>query len=98
MDVLLNGVHVLGVLLGGVGVVHAQVAQAAVLLGGAKVDGQGLAVADVEVAVGLGGKAGVDSHALILPALSDVLVDEIVDKVLAHGGIQLLRHACHSLV
>ena len=96
VDVLLDGVHILGILLGGVGVIHAQVAQAAVLLRGAEVDGQGLAVADVEVAVGLGGKAGVDSHALVLPALSDVLIDKIVDKVLAHGYVQLVCHVCHS--
>ena len=56
VDVLLDGLHVLHVLLGGVGVVHAQVAQAAVLLGGAEVDEDGLGVADVQVAVGLGGK------------------------------------------
>ena len=98
VDVLLDGLHVLHVLLGGVGVVHAEIAQSAVLLGGAEVDGQGLAVADVEIAVGLGGEPGVDSHALVLPALSDVLVDEVVDKVLAHGYVQFFCHVCHSLV
>ncbi len=98
VDVLLDGLHVLHVLLGGVGVVHAEIAQAAVFLGGAEVDGQGLAVADVEIAVGLGGEPGVDSHALVLPALSDVLVDEVVDKVLAHGYVQFFCHACHSSI
>ncbi len=60
VDILLDGVHILGVLLGGVGVVHAQVAQAAEALGGAEVDGQRLAVADVQIAVGLRRKTGVD--------------------------------------
>ena len=85
VDILLDGLHILHVLLGGVGVVHAEIAHTAVLLGGAKINGQRLAVTDVEIAVGLGREAGVDSHALILPALSDVLINKIVDKVLAHG-------------
>ena len=55
-------------------------------------------MADVEIAVGLGGEPGVDSHALVLPALSDVLVDEVVDKVLAHGYVQFFCHACHSSI
>ncbi len=98
VDVLLDGVHILLILFGGVGVVHTQVAHTAVFLGGTEVDGQRLAVADVEVAVRLRRETGVDSHALILPALSDVLVNEIVDKVLAHGNVQLFRHVCHSSV
>ena len=52
----------------------------------------------MQIAVGLGGEAGVDSHALVLPALSDVLIDKVVDKVLAHGNVQLFCHACHSSV
>ena len=68
VDVLLDGVHVLRVLLGGVGVVHAQVADAAEFLGGAEVDGQGLAVADVEIAVGLRGEPGVDRFPLAASA------------------------------
>ena len=98
VDVLLDGVHVLRVLLGGVGVVHAQVAQAAVLFCRAEVNGQGLTMTNVEVAVGFGGEAGVDSHALVLPALGDVLVDHVVDKVLAHGRVPIFRHVCHSSV
>jgi hypothetical protein len=67
VDVLLDGVHKLGVLLGGVGVVHAQVADAAELFGGAEVDAQRLAVADVQIAVRLRREAGVHLHALKLP-------------------------------
>ena len=72
MDILLDGVHILGVLLGGVGVVHAQVAQAAVTLGGAEVDAQGLAVTDVQIAVGLRRKPGVNGLSLEPATLCDV--------------------------
>ena len=86
VDVLLNGVHKLGVLLGGVGVIHPQVADAAEGLRRAEVDDQGLAVADVEVAVGLGGKTGMDLHPGKLPAGGDVLRDKVSNKILAGGG------------
>ena len=89
MDVLLDGVYVLGVLLGGVGVVHPEVAQSAEFLGGAEVDDQGLAVADVQVAVGLRGKPGVDGHALELTAGGDILFNKGVDEVPALGGFFL---------
>ena len=90
MDVLLDGVYILGVLLGGVGIVHPQVAQAAELQGGAEVDAQGLAVADVQVAVGLRWEPGVDRHALELTAGGDVLFYKAMDKI---GGFLVnLRH------
>ena len=75
MDILLDGVHVLSVLLSGVGVIHAEVAETAELLGGAEVDAQGLAVSDVQIAVGLRRKPGVDGLSLELTTLCDVLVD-----------------------
>ena len=86
MDILLDSVYELGVLLGGVGVVHAQVADAAELLSRAEVDDQRLAVADVEIAVGLGRETGVDLHPGKPSAGSDVLRDKFVNKVLAGGG------------
>ena len=101
VDVLLDGVHVLRVLLGGVGVVHPQVAQSAELLSGAEVDAQRLAVADMQIAVGLRRKTGVDGHALKLSAGGDVLLDKSVDEVpalrqlLLHGFL-LICHACQS--
>ena len=58
-DVLLDGVDVLSLLLGRVRVVEAEVAEAAKLLGDAEVQANGLGMAEVEVAVGLGGKARV---------------------------------------
>ena len=56
-DVLQDAVDELLLLLGRVGVVEAHVAAAAVLLGQPEVEAHGLGVADVEVAVGLGGEA-----------------------------------------
>ena len=52
--------------LGRVGVVEAQVALAAELVGEAEVQADGLGVADVQVAVGLGRKAGVDASPYLL--------------------------------
>ena len=83
VDVLLDGFHELHILFGGVGVVHAEVAQAIVLLGGAEVDDQRLAVADMQIAVGFRRKPGMDGLTRKLPAGGDVLVDECVDKVFA---------------
>ena len=83
VDILLDGLHKLHVLFGGVGVVHAEVAQAVVLFGGAEVDDQRLAVADMQIAVGFRRKPGVNGLPGKLPAGGDVLVDECVDKVFA---------------
>ena len=81
-DVLLDGVHVLDVLLDRVGVVEAQVAVAAVLGRHAEVEADGLGVADVQVAVGLGRKPGDDSAAV--DAGRHVGGDDLADEV--NGG------------
>ena len=83
VDIFLDGFDKLHVFLGGVGVVHTQIAQTVILLGSAKVDGQRLAVTNVQIAVGLGRKAGMHSLTCILTALSDVLIDEGVDEIFA---------------
>ena len=83
VDVLHDGFHVFGIFLGRVGIVHAQVAQAAELLRHAEIDAQGLAVADVQIAVGLRRKTGVYGHAFILAALRNVLRDERVNEIAA---------------
>ena len=82
VDILLDGLHVLNVFLRGVGVVHAEVAQAAELLRRAEVDAKSLAVADVQITVGLRREAGVDGHAGVLSALGNILLNESVDKIL----------------
>ena len=87
MNVLLDSVDVLNVLLGGVGVVHAQVADASVLFGGAEVDADSLCVTDVEIAVRLGRKTGVNLHSLASAALGKLLVYKIVNEVTGHNLI-----------
>ena len=95
VDVVLDRLDVLRVLLGRVGVIHAQIAQAVEFFRGAEVDAQGLAVADVEIAVRLRREAGMDGHALILPALSDVFFNEGLDKIIDLGSF--VFHIFHPL-
>ena len=89
MDILLDGLHELHILLGGVGVVHTQVAQTAVLFGGSEVYAQGLAVADVQIAVRFRRKPGVYRLARVLTAFRDILIDKGMDKIFA------FRHFSH---
>ena len=76
--VLLDGIDVLGVFLGRVGVVEAQVHRAAKLLADAEVQVDGLGVAKVQIAVGLGREAGADGG---VPARGQVLSDDLADEV-----------------
>ena len=103
VDVLLDGLHKLLVLFGGVGVVHPQVAQSAELFGGTEVNGQGLAVADMEIAVRLRGKTGMHRHALELSAGGNILLNKSMDEVAAFGGfrrrgLDLVSHCCQSFL
>ena len=88
LNVLFDGVYILGVLFGGVGVVQTQIAHALVLFLYPKIDANGLGVANVQVAVGLRGKAGL--YAAIYPVLQ-VFINKIVNKIrvfsdlLSHG-------------
>src|SRR5207249_11837511 len=81
-DVLLDRLDVLDVLLRRVGVVEAEVAAAAVVPGEAEVQANRLGVADVEVAVGLGGEPRDDPAAA---AGGDVLVDDLADEIAEAG-------------
>ena len=81
VDVLLDRLNVFGVLLGWVRVVKAEVAQAAEVFGGAEIDGQSLAVADMEITVRLGREAGVDLHAVAAVPLAKILLYKGLDKV-----------------
>ncbi len=96
VDVLLDRVDELGIFLGGVGVVHAEVAQAAEMLGRAEVDRQGLAVADMQIAVRLGRETGVHRHPLKLTAGGDVLLYKSVDKVSGVFFHLFLQSAAHK--
>ena len=89
-DVGLDGVDVLLLFLHGVGVVEAQVAAATELLGDTEVDVDRLHMADVEVAVRLGGEAGDDG---LVPALAKVGGDDLADEVATLGrGWRLAVH------
>ena len=96
MDVLLDGVDELDILLGGVRIVHAEIAQSAEALGSAEVNGQRLAVADVQIAVRLRRESGVDLLTLEAATLRNILFDKGVNKVLAFalgdGGLDFLSH------
>ncbi len=83
-DVFLNGIDVLLLFFFGVGVVEAEVGFAAELVGEAEVDADGLGVADVEVAIGLGGKAGLDDGVAEFFG-ADVLGDDFLEEV--GGGV-----------
>ena len=81
MNVVLNGVYILGVFLGRIGIVHTQIADAAEVFGRGKVDRQCFAVADVQIAVRFGRKAGVDLHAVAAVAFLQIFFYEFFDKV-----------------
>ena len=74
-----DGLDVLDSLGQWVGVVEAKVAMAAVLLGHAEVEADRLGVTDVEIAVGLGRKAG-DDTAIVL-ARAEVVLDDVADEI-----------------
>ena len=78
LDVLPDGVHVLGIFLDRVGVVVAQVEQAVVFLRDRPVDEDRLCRADVQIAVRLGRKTGMNA---LGQAVCDVLVNDFRQKV-----------------
>ena len=52
---------------------------------------------DVQIAVGLRWETGVYLHPLVLSSLGQILVNKIVNKILAHDSVlYLIRHAVHS--
>ena len=81
--VLLDRLDVLDVFLGGVGVVHPEVAPAAELAGDAEVQANRLGVADVQVPVGLRGEPRVDTAAM--PAGLTVGNDDLANEVEGRG-------------
>ena len=93
VDILLDGIDILGVLLGRICVVHAQVADAAVFLGCAEIYDKRLAVADVQISVRFGRKTGVHLHSGESAALGKVLVDKVFNKILAY-----LFHGCTPVI
>ena len=78
-DILLNALDVFVILFCGVGIVEAEVAQAAVAFGGHEIDVEGLGVADVQIAVGFRREAGM--HLAAVFARREVFIDKVPDKV-----------------
>ena len=84
--ILLNGLDILDVLPGRVGVVKAQMADAAGIFGGdAEVQADGFGVADVQVAVGFRRKAGNDAAAILVGL--QVGLNDAADKVDARSRV-----------
>ncbi len=93
--ILLDGVHVLLLFLLGIGVVKAQVGEAAELVGQIEVEADGLGVADVQVSVGLRRKARLNDGVAVLLRLQ-ILDEHLADEVGGTGG-GLRRDGCGML-
>ena len=83
VDVVDDGIDVLGLFLAGIGVVEPQVGLAAELGREAEVEADGFGVADVQVAVGLGRKAGVHAPAVLVGF--QVFEDDVADEISRTG-------------
>ena len=79
LDIPKDRIDILLILLDGIGVVEADVADPAVLLGDAEVDADRLGVADVEVAIGLRWKSRLDASAV--EALTEVTLHDLLYKI-----------------
>jgi hypothetical protein len=79
VDIRLDGVHVLNLLFGGIGVVEAQVAGAPVLPGQAEIQADGFGMADVQVPVGLRREAG--GHGTAMGVFFKIFLDDGFDEI-----------------
>ena len=91
-------VHILDLLLGGIGVVHPQVAHSAEFARDPEVEADGLGVADVQVAIRLGRKTGDDP---LVPAGLEVRGHHVANEIGRHqaggrGGIGGVGSGCWS--
>ena len=91
--VALDGVDVLLLLLGRVGVVEAQMAAPAELLGDAEVEADRLGVADVQIAVRLGRKA---RHHGRVPLGVEIGLDDVANEIAPAFCYRLLAIAMHA--
>ena len=84
-DIGLDGLHVFDVLLAGIRVVEAQIAEAFELQRKAEIEADGLGVTDVEVAVGLRRKARVNPASVFVRL--QVIGDDGLDEIRGRGEI-----------
>ena len=92
--VALDGVDVFLLLLGRIGVVEAQMAAAAELLGDAEIEADRLGVADVQIAVRLGRKAG---HHRRMPLGVEIGLDDVADEIAPAFCYSLCRRHCQTV-
>jgi hypothetical protein len=85
-DAVLDRVDVLDVLLAGIRIVEAQIAQPTVALREPEIQADALGVADVQIPVRLGRKAGVDPSGIFAGAI--VLLDNLLDEVQPPLGLR----------
>ena len=78
-DVFLDGGHVRSLFPAGIGVIEPQVAQTAEFGGNPEIEADGLGMAEMQVAVGLGGEAGVNPSPVL--ARPDVFLYDVADKI-----------------
>ena len=91
-----DGVDVLLLFLLGIGVIEAQIGFAAELRRQSKVQADGLGVADVEIAIGLGRKAGVDASVVLVGL--QIFEDDVANKIRRPIGCAVQRGGCFLIV
>ncbi len=89
-NVFHDGIYILHIFLLGVGIVEAEVTDAAVILGNAEIDANSLGMTDVQVAVRFRRKTGL--YAPVVLSLLQIVFDNLFNKietllVLLHDGI-----------
>ena len=99
LHILYNGLHKLRLLLGGVGVVKAQIKLSAVFLCQAVIQQNGLCMPDMQITVGLRREAGLH---MIIYALRQILVDLLLNKIPGHRLLLAIFHyglyLCHMFI
>jgi len=90
-DIGLDRLHVFDVLLAGIRVVEAQIAEAFELEGKTEIEADGLGVTDMEVAVWLRRKARVNPAAIFVRL--QVISDDVLDEIGGRGEI----NGCHGM-
>ena len=78
LDVIFDALDILCIFLDGVGIVETEVTDTTVFLGQTEVDGNGLGMSDVQVAIGLWWEAGLHSAAVLTfcQVIDDFLLNE----------------------
>src|SRR5215472_1862491 len=95
-DRLFDGVLVLDVLFDGVGIVKAEMADAAILCGEAEIEADGLGMPNVKVAIGLWREASNHSSAIL--AATAMLRDDLAQEIRTRRAGRILRQCSSHFV